>query len=264
MATLGRGITLATTETITNAKLHQLVDSGTVTGIVDADISASAAITGSKLSTIIESGKVGGTALSYLASIPSGAGYLPYQNLASIPANTLTNLSSLPTVAGQIPYYSIATIPSSLLGTGSPSASNFLRGDRSFQSITGIQNTSGIGTPKASVSSGGQMNQWYDVTNATTNITLNSTGTIFVTFGASVTSSANIYVKFRLVYNTSTVISTSENSSLLGTGVVDYIGIGGQATSVSPGTYAVKVQVCIDQASGTVNVSNGLLSVIAY
>ena len=49
MGTITRGTTYGSTETITNAKLHILVDDATVTGIVNADVSAGAAIDGSKL-----------------------------------------------------------------------------------------------------------------------------------------------------------------------------------------------------------------------
>lgn len=49
MATLGRGYTFGSTEQVTNAKLHSLVDSGTCGSIVNADIDSSAAIANSKL-----------------------------------------------------------------------------------------------------------------------------------------------------------------------------------------------------------------------
>ena len=49
MGTITRGTTYGSTETITNAKLHLLVDDATVTGIVNADVSAGAAIAASKL-----------------------------------------------------------------------------------------------------------------------------------------------------------------------------------------------------------------------
>lgn len=49
MATVTKGKTFGTTEEVTAAKLHQLVDSATVTAIVNADIDASAAIDESKL-----------------------------------------------------------------------------------------------------------------------------------------------------------------------------------------------------------------------
>lgn len=49
MATLSRGYSFGATESVTNAKLHSLVDSGTVGSIVNADIDAAAAIANSKL-----------------------------------------------------------------------------------------------------------------------------------------------------------------------------------------------------------------------
>lgn len=51
MATVTKGKTFGTTEEVTAAKLHQLVDSATVTGIVNADIGAAADIAGSKLAS---------------------------------------------------------------------------------------------------------------------------------------------------------------------------------------------------------------------
>jgi len=44
MATLARGKTFGATEEVTNSKLHQLVDSGSISGIVQADIAASSGI----------------------------------------------------------------------------------------------------------------------------------------------------------------------------------------------------------------------------
>lgn len=49
MATLTKGYTFGATETVTNTKLHNLIDDGSATDIVNADISASAAISWSKL-----------------------------------------------------------------------------------------------------------------------------------------------------------------------------------------------------------------------
>ena len=86
MATLTRGYTFGATETVTNTKLHSLVDSGSISGIVDADIHASAAIANSKLAQITAASKVSGAALVSLPSIPSGAGTLPLVNHAASPA----------------------------------------------------------------------------------------------------------------------------------------------------------------------------------
>lgn len=51
MATVSKGRTFVSGETVTPAKLNELVDSATVSGIVNADVSASAAIALSKLAT---------------------------------------------------------------------------------------------------------------------------------------------------------------------------------------------------------------------
>jgi len=58
MATLTKGYTFGATEIVTNAKLHTLVDSGAVSGIVNADIDSAAAIADTKLDTIATPGKV--------------------------------------------------------------------------------------------------------------------------------------------------------------------------------------------------------------
>jgi hypothetical protein len=81
MATLTRGQTFTSTDTVTHTKLHALVDSGTVSAIVNADIDASAAIADTKLAQISTAGKVSGAALTGLASIPSGAGVIPAANV---------------------------------------------------------------------------------------------------------------------------------------------------------------------------------------
>lgn len=80
MATLTRGQTFASTEQVTAAKLHALVDSGSISGIVNADLDASAAIVDTKLAQITTANKVSGTALTGLASIASGAGVIPNAN----------------------------------------------------------------------------------------------------------------------------------------------------------------------------------------
>lgn len=76
------------------------------TSILNADVSASAAIVDTKLAQITTASKVSGTALTGLASTPSGAGIIPVANL----------------------------------GSGSPSSSNFLRGDGAFASPPSTSN----------------------------------------------------------------------------------------------------------------------------
>lgn len=129
MATLSRGQTFGATETVTNTKLHNLVDLGSISNIVAADISPSAGINDTQLADIVTGNKVRGTALGNLSSIPSGAGLIPpanipftsFPSLASIPNYALQpltlaswvdgaafrNLQSSPSLAGVLPYFNM-------------------------------------------------------------------------------------------------------------------------------------------------------------
>lgn len=80
--------------------------------IVNADINASAAIVDSKLAQITTASKVSGAALTSFTDIPSGAGIIPTANL----------------------------------GSGSASASNFLRGDSSWAGAISQVNDTDAGT----------------------------------------------------------------------------------------------------------------------
>ena len=64
MATVTKGRTFASGEVVTPTKLNNLVDLATVTQIVNADISATAAIADSKLAAISTAGKVSGNAIT--------------------------------------------------------------------------------------------------------------------------------------------------------------------------------------------------------
>lgn len=125
MATLTKGQTFGASETITNTKLHNLVDLGSVSNIVNEDIDAAANIADTKLAQITTTNKVSGTAIGFLASIPSGAGIIPFSNvsLVTIPnasllpltlaswvdASSFKNIQSMPSLAGQLPWYSVVS-----------------------------------------------------------------------------------------------------------------------------------------------------------
>lgn len=118
MATLSRGQTFGSTETVTNTKLHNLVDLGSISNIVNADIDSSANIADTKLADITTGNKVHGRALGYLASIPSSGGVIPFvnipvstmgQSLTSIPASSLTFLASIAQNQGVFNYKSIVS-----------------------------------------------------------------------------------------------------------------------------------------------------------
>ena len=73
MATLSKGKVFTNGELVTPAALHSMVDSGTVTNIVNADISPSAAISDSKLAQITTAGKVANTATTATSANTSNA-----------------------------------------------------------------------------------------------------------------------------------------------------------------------------------------------
>lgn len=171
MATLSRGITYGASETITNTKLHNLVDLGSISQIVNDDCSASMNLVDTKLLDITTVNKVRGTALGNLASIPSGAGIVPFANLplplgstycslVSIPnaslvaitraswvdGSAMRNIQSMPSLAGQFAWYSVS---SSLASGGSPifnGVDKFVGGSSSVLKLVSTTTLSGVAT----------------------------------------------------------------------------------------------------------------------
>ena len=92
MATITKGYTFGATETVTNAKLHTLVDSATITGIVNADIDASANIAASKLNLV-------------------GAGYLTTG--ANFTITGTYTFSAAPTFSVAPTFNAVVTLPDS-------------------------------------------------------------------------------------------------------------------------------------------------------
>ena len=90
MATLTKGKTFTNGETVTPQKLHELVDLGTVSGIVNADIAASAAIADSKLAQISTANKVAQSAVTNLTT--DLAGKAPTSH-----THTIANVTNLQT-----------------------------------------------------------------------------------------------------------------------------------------------------------------------
>lgn len=121
MATLSRGITYGATEILTNTKLHQLVDLGAVTNIVDADISPSANIQDTKIEDITTGGKVRGQAISDLANIPSSAGAIPSVNMPSTVSQAITLTDATITTAD----INGGTIDGTTIGLGVPATGIF-------------------------------------------------------------------------------------------------------------------------------------------
>ena len=90
MASLTKGKTFANGELVTPQKLHELVDLGTVSGIVNADIAADAAIADSKLAQITTANKVAQSAVTNLTTDLAG-------KAASSHTHTIANVTGLQT-----------------------------------------------------------------------------------------------------------------------------------------------------------------------
>ena len=118
MAVVTKGYTFGTTEQVTSAKLHTLVDGAVISSIVSADIDSSAAIADSKLAQITTAGKVSGAAITLLASIPSV--WADYKSTSTIVGWTSTS--------GYIYYLKIGTmvfVQYSLSGTSNSTSTTF-------------------------------------------------------------------------------------------------------------------------------------------
>jgi hypothetical protein len=89
MATLSKGKVFTNGELVTPATLHSLVDSGTVTNIVNADISNTAAIADTKLAQITTAGKVANTATT-ATSANTGNSIVARDAGGSFTAGTIT------------------------------------------------------------------------------------------------------------------------------------------------------------------------------
>lgn len=74
---------------------YSIIDGATVSGILNADCSASMGLVDTKLNQITTASKVAGTALTGLASIPVGAGVIPRNNIPTTSANGQTQITGV-------------------------------------------------------------------------------------------------------------------------------------------------------------------------
>jgi hypothetical protein len=113
MAQISKGYSFGATETVTNTKLHTMVDGATITNIVDADVAAGAAIQSTKISGLTTGENVTGLQLTYLNSIASTAGQIP---LTNIPVTSI--LQSMFPIGSIYTNANVSTNPATLLGFG--------------------------------------------------------------------------------------------------------------------------------------------------
>ena len=91
MATLTKGYTFGSTELVTNTKLSSLVDSASISGIVNTDVDASAAIAGSKLDLSSVSTLTSGTLIATnVLTTPGGVGGTTVNATGEITVDTTT------------------------------------------------------------------------------------------------------------------------------------------------------------------------------
>ena len=111
MGTITRGQTFGATETITNTKLHTLVDDATVTGIVNADVSAGAAIASSKIDL---------TSAGYVTTGANNAftGNNSFAGGMTLTSTSLTDVLGLIYPVGIVITLGVSTNPATLLGIG--------------------------------------------------------------------------------------------------------------------------------------------------
>lgn len=103
MATISRGYSFGSTEQVTAAKLHSLVDSASISSISNSDYSNSS-ITDSKIND------VSATKLTNCANLPSGSGEFPSTNLLAV--------ARLLYPVGIVITLGVSTNPSTLFGFG--------------------------------------------------------------------------------------------------------------------------------------------------
>ena len=89
MATVSTGYTFVNNETVTPAKLNSLAGAASVSGIVNADISLSAAIADTKLATISTAGKVSNSATT-ATNANTASAIVARDSLGSFSAATIT------------------------------------------------------------------------------------------------------------------------------------------------------------------------------
>jgi len=111
MATISKGYTFGATETVTNTKLHTLVDSATISGIVNADIDASADIDSTKLNLTSSGYVTSGANTTFTGDLTSSGGF----NLTS---TSLTDVLGLIYPVGMVITLGVSTNPATLLGIG--------------------------------------------------------------------------------------------------------------------------------------------------
>ena len=92
MAELSKGYTFGATELVTNVKLHTLIDSGSISNIVNADINANASIVDTKLAQITTTGKVNVTSFAATSQVRGDILYFNGTNWARLAKGSVSQV----------------------------------------------------------------------------------------------------------------------------------------------------------------------------
>lgn len=247
-----KGYTFGATETVTNAKLHALVDNASASGIMDADIASDAAISSSKInftlsdyvtlagSQTITGAKTFGTTTTF--SVPlANTNIAPIATASYVSGLSFYNLASCTSGVGKLPIANVPDIDS-LLPSQSGHDGEFLKTDGSNASWGALSSHTYSADESAIIASA----LTEKTTNSTTytkakEITLVGAGTLYFTWYYKVNSQTG-YVR---IYRNDVAVGTEKTTSS-----TDYVS---ETDTISGWSDGDKIQVYYKSNSGGVN-----------
>ena len=267
MGTLTKGKTFSSTEEVTNTKLHNLVDLGSVTAIVNADIDNAAQIAATKLAAIATVSKVSGAALFNLASTPAGGGILPVTGGGTgVSGNTYDadkvdgiDAAAAATANKLLALDTNSKLPASITGDADTVDSIHAASTATASKLMPLDTN--VLVPVATLPVASQSYNTEETTNSGTYVDLSGgSGTLVLTVNSNVAITLKSALKcagegYRISYIRVVVDSTQvvEVSSFAGT-YEDVTGLG--VVSLNAGTYTIKMQDKAENVNFTASSQN--------
>lgn len=218
MATITKGKTFTNGELVTPASIHQLVDAATISGIVNADISASAAIADTKLAQISTANKVANSATSATSANTANA-------IVARDGSGNFQISSITATAATSSFGSVKIGR----GSGSDATNTCLGGGNPLSSITTGTNNTCVGFNSQNKTNSGSRNvsvgqeSLFNNTSGIKNIAIGT-----VACNQNSTGNQNVAVGDSALYNN---VSTSGNTAI-GDGTLNYHTTGNNNTAL--------------------------------